>query len=264
MKKVQAHIDAAILANYPLTEMRNTPIAEAQKMGAMALFGEKYGDAVRVIQFGDSIELCGGTHAPNTGQIGLIKILSESAVAAGVRRIEAITGSTAETYFRDRDQQVDSLMQTLKSPKDLTKAVEDLLTKNQSLQHEVEAYKKQIAMAVKHDLKSKIEDKGEYQLLNAIVDLDSGSIKDLLFQFKGEYPAFIGVLGGKEGDKCSLSIMISDELANSKGLDAGKIIREVSSYIQGGGGGQSFFATAGGKNPGGLPKAIQEVIHLLS
>tara|TARA_R110000737_G_scaffold282322_2_gene288968 strand:- start:3938 stop:6604 length:2667 start_codon:yes stop_codon:yes gene_type:complete len=260
MEKIQAHIDAAILANYPLNEMRNTPITEAQKMGAMALFGEKYGDAVRVIQFGDSIELCGGCHAPNTGKIASVKILSEGAVAAGVRRIEAITGPTAEAYFRERDQQVSTLMQTLKSPKDLNKAVEDLISKNQALQNEVEAYKKQIAMSVKQDLKAKIEDKGEYQLLQGIVDLDAGSIKDLLFQFKGEYPAFIGVLGGKEGDKCSLSIMISDDLAKSKGLDAGKIIREVSSHIQGGGGGQAFFATAGGKNAGGLEKAIAEVI----
>jgi alanyl-tRNA synthetase len=260
MEKIQAHIDAAILANYPLNEMRNTPIAEAQKMGAMALFGEKYGDAVRVIQFGDSIELCGGTHAPNTGKIALVKILSEGAVAAGVRRIEAITGPTAEAYFRDRDQQVTNLMQTLKSPKNLNKAVEDLLTKNQALQNEVEAYKKQIAMSVKQDLKSKIVDNGEYQMLQAIVNLDAGSIKDLLFQFKGEYPTFVGVLGGIEGEKCSLSIMINDDYAKSKEIDAGKMIREVSKHIQGGGGGQAFFATAGGKNADGLNKAIEEVI----
>jgi alanyl-tRNA synthetase len=260
MEKIQAHIDAAILANHPLNEMRNTPITEAKKMGAMALFGEKYDDAVRVIQFGDSIELCGGCHAPSTGKIALVKILSEGAVAAGIRRIEAITGPTAEAYFRDRDQQVSTLMQTMKSPKDLNKAVEDLLVKNQALQSEVEAYKKQIAMAVKQDLKAKIEDKGEYQLLHATVDLDAGSIKDLLFQFKGEYPAFVGILGGIEGEKCSLSIMFNDDFAKSKSLDAGKIIRVVSKHIQGGGGGQAFFATAGGKNANGLPVAIAEVV----
>jgi len=260
MVKIQAHIDAAIFANHPLNEMRNTPIAEAQKMGAMALFGEKYGDAVRVIQFGDSIELCGGCHAPNTGRISLVKILSEGAVAAGIRRIEAITGPTAEAYFRNRDQQVSELMQTLKSPKNLNKAVDELIQKNQALQSEVEAYKKQIAAGIKQDLKTKIEDKGDFKLLQAIVDLDAGSIKDLLYQFKGEIPSFIGVIGGKEGSKCSLSIMISDDLVAAKNLDAGKIIREVSIHIQGGGGGQVFFATAGGKKADGLEKAISEVI----
>ncbi len=261
MDKIQAHINSAIQANHPLNEMRNIPITEAQKMGAMALFGEKYGDAVRVIQFGDSIELCGGCHAPNTGKIALVKILSEGAVAAGVRRIEAITGPTAEAYFRKRDRQVSDLMQTLKSPKDLNKSVEDLIQKNQDLQNEVEAFKKQIASSVKQELKTKIEDKSEFKLLHAIVDLDASSIKDLLYQFKGEIPSFFGVIGGKDGDKCSLSIMISDDLVTSRSLDAGKIIREVSSHIQGGGGGQAFFATAGGKNSDGLQKAIAEVLN---
>ncbi len=264
MQKIQAHIDAAIFANFALNEQRDVPLSIAQEKGAMALFGEKYGDTVRMIQFGESIELCGGTHAPSTGKIALVKILSEGAVAAGVRRIEAITGPTAERYFRERDLQVQNLMQTLKAPKDLQKAVEDLLTKNQTLQNEVEGYKKQIAVAVKQELKAQIEDKGEYQLLNATVNLDAGSIKDILFQLKGEYPTFVGVLGGVEGDKCSLSIMFNDDFAKAKGLDAGKIIREVSKHIQGGGGGQAFFATAGGKNSGGLSVAISEVISRIN
>ncbi|MFA7273896.1 MAG: alanine--tRNA ligase [Crocinitomicaceae bacterium] len=260
MEKIQAHMDAAILENTAMNEHRNIPIAVAQEKGAMALFGEKYGDTVRMIQFGESIELCGGIHTSATGKIALVKILSESAVAAGVRRIEAITGPAAEKYFRDRDIQVQNLMQTLKAPKDLQKAVEDLLSKNQDLQKEIESLKKQKATGIKSELKAKIVDNGQYQLLQATVDLDAASIKDLLFQFKGEYPSFVGVLGGIEGDKCSLSIMFNDDFAKEKGLDAGKIIREVSAHIQGGGGGQAFFATAGGKNAAGLEKAIAEFV----
>jgi alanyl-tRNA synthetase len=258
--KIQKHMDAAILANIDLNEERNIPIAVAQEKGAMALFGEKYGDTVRMIQFGDSIELCGGIHASATGKIALVKIISEGAVAAGVRRIEAITGPTAEKYFRERDTQVQDLMQTLKAPKDLQKAVEDLITKNQDLQKELDGLKKENAMRIKETLKTQVIDKGDHQLLTAIVDLDAGAIKDLLFQFKGEYPAFVGVLGGKDADKCSLSIMFNDDFAKAKNLDAGKMIREVSSHIQGGGGGQAFFATAGGKNAAGLEKAISEII----
>ncbi len=264
MVQIQEHIDRAIMENIALNEQRNIPIAVAQEKGAMALFGEKYGDTVRMIQFGESIELCGGTHAPATGKIALVKILSEGAVAAGVRRIEAITGPAAEKYFRDRDIQVQGLMQTLKAPKDLQKAVEDLLTKNQELQKEIEALKKDNAKRIKEELKSKIEDRGGFQLLQASVDLDAGSIKDLLFQFKGEHPRFAGIIGGKEGDKCSLSIMFNEDLANEKNLNAGAIIREVSKHIQGGGGGQAFFATAGGTNVGGLNTAIQEVVARLN
>ncbi len=250
--------------NIALNEERNIPISIAQEKGAMALFGEKYGDTVRMIQFGDSIELCGGTHAPTTGKIALVKILSEGAVAAGVRRIEAITGPAAEKYFREKDAQVHGLMQTLKAPKDLQKAVEDLLTKNSELQKEIDAMKRENAQRVKENLKTKVEDKGDYHILHSIVDLDAGSVKDLLFQFKGEFPNFVGIIGGKEGDKCSLSIMFSEDFAKSKDLNAGNIIREVSSHIQGGGGGQAFFATAGGKNANGLDKAIAEVLDKLN
>ena len=264
MSLIQAHIDEAILMNIALNEERNIPISIAQEKGAMALFGEKYGDTVRMIQFGDSIELCGGTHAPTTGKIALVKILSEGAVAAGVRRIEAITGPAAEKYFREKDAQVHGLMQTLKAPKDLQKAVEDLLTKNSELQKEIDAMKRENAQRVKENLKTKVEDKGDYHILHSIVDLDAGSVKDLLFQFKGEFPNFVGIIGGKEGDKCSLSIMFSEDFAKSKDLNAGNIIREVSSHIQGGGGGQAFFATAGGKNENGLDKAIAEVLDKLN
>lgn len=257
MEQIQQSINKAIAANLPLNEQRNVPLEVAQNMGAMALFGEKYGDTVRVIQFGESVELCGGTHTANTGNIGLMKILSEGAVAAGVRRIEAITGPTAEKYFRDRDVLVSQLNLTLKNPKDLVKAVDDILAKNNLLQAEIDDFKKQAAKQVKEQLKSKIEMKNSIAYLDAVVDLDANAIKDILYQFKGEFEQFVGILGGKTDDKCSVSIMISDDLAKSNNWNAGTIIREISSHIQGGGGGQPFFATAGGKNPSGLNKAVE-------
>jgi len=222
----------------------------------MALFGEKYGDSVRVIQFGESVELCGGTHIASTGQIGLFKITSESAVAAGIRRIEAISSTTAETYFKEKAALADSIAMTLKNPKDLIKAVEDLQTKNNQLQKEVEQLLRERAVAVKNELKSTIETINDVHFLGTIVQLDAGSIKDILFQLKGEFQNFLGVIGGKEGDKCTISIIASDS-AIVKGIHAGNLIKEVSSLIQGGGGGQASFATAGGKNAAGLNQAIE-------
>ncbi|MCT4559844.1 MAG: alanine--tRNA ligase, partial [Crocinitomicaceae bacterium] len=237
MEQIQAKIDEMILNNLPLNEKRNVPIDEAQNMGAMALFGEKYGDTVRVIQFGDSIELCGGTHTQNTGKIGLFKITSESVVAAGVRRIEAITGPTAESYFRDCDAQIAELKSLLKATKDVKSAVESLMNKNQALQEEVEQLKKAQAQAVKQDLKAKITEVNGVNLLTTEVNLDAGSIKDILFQFRGEYQNFVGLVGGIDGDKCSLNVMIADNLVKDKNWHAGNFVKQAAKHIQGGGGG---------------------------
>jgi alanyl-tRNA synthetase len=261
IKEIEKHIHQAIKTNIALDESRNVPMKIALEKGAMALFGEKYGDTVRVIKFGDSVELCGGIHVPNTGSIGLFKILSESAVSAGIRRIEMITGPDAEAYFAKRDETVDELNDLLKTPKNLVLAVKALQDKNQILLAEIEGLKRTQAMQVKEGLKSKITEKDGTHYLRGIVDLDGGSIKDLLFQFKGEYKSFAGVLGGKSDGKCSLSIMFSDDLVKERDLNAGGLIREVASHIQGGGGGQPFFATAGGKNPAGLEKAISLVVE---
>jgi alanyl-tRNA synthetase len=263
MEQIQAKIDEMILNNLPLNEKRNVPIDEAQNMGAMALFGEKYGDTVRVIQFGDSIELCGGTHTQNTGKIGLFKITSESVVAAGVRRIEAITGPTAESYFRDCDAQIAELKSLLKATKDVKSAVESLMNKNQALQEEVEQLKKAQAQAVKQDLKAKITEVNGVNLLTTEVNLDAGSIKDILFQFRGEYQNFVGLGGGIDGDKCSLNVMIADNLVKDKNWHAGNFVKQAAKHIQGGGGGQPFFATAGGRNAQGLPTALEEIQGLL-
>lgn len=256
LQKIQRLVSKAIRSNHPLEELRNTPIEIAQGMGAMALFGEKYGDAVRVIKFGNSVELCGGTHVRNTGEIGLFIITTETAVAAGVRRIEAITSVAAEEYYQKKADLLDDIAHSLKNPKDVLKAVSDLIARNTLLSKEIEHFQKERAKSLKTELKSKIvEVNGVHQLLETI-ELDGGSIKDILFQLKGEVDNFVGVIGGIADDKCTLSVIISDNLISEKNLNAGSIIREVSRHIDGGGGGQAFFATAGGKNPAGLADAL--------
>ena len=259
LAEVEAMVTAAIHQNIDLDERRNVPIEAAKELGAMALFGEKYGDSVRVIKFGDSVELCGGTHVASTGKIGLFKITMETAVAAGIRRIEAITSSAAEHYFKEKAETLDTISQLLKNPKDAVKAVNDIIIRNNQLTKEIEQLQKERAIGAKAELKNKIVSIGGINFLGEIVALDGGSIKDILFQLKGEVHDFFGVLGGNEGDKCTISIIASDAVIASKGINAGNIIREVSKHIGGGGGGQPFFATAGGKNPAGLEKAIEQV-----
>jgi alanyl-tRNA synthetase len=264
LAKIEAIVVEGIRSNIALDEKREVPIDVAQEMGAMALFGEKYGDTVRVIKFGDSIELCGGTHVSSTGQIGLFRIQAESAVAAGIRRIEAITNDAVETFYKNQSETLEGLNSLLKNPKDISKAVEDLISKNNALQKQVEAFKKEQAKMVKAELKTKIESKGDFSYFDAIVELDAASVKDILFQLKGEVSNLVAVVGSKEADKCALSVIIDESLVKDKALDAGKIIRELSKHIDGGGGGQAFFATAGGKNPNGLTAAIEQFKTFLS
>jgi alanyl-tRNA synthetase len=264
MDRIEALVTQVIHQNISLDERRAVPIDEAKAMGAMALFGEKYGDNVRVIKFGDSVELCGGIHVSNTAKIGLFKIISESAVAAGVRRIEAITGATAEVFFKDKAAKLDAINMMLKNPKDLEKAIDDLLTKNQQLTKEIEQFQREKAKGMKAELKLKISEINGVHFLGEVVALDANSVKDILFQLKGETPNFVGVIGNTEGEKCGLSIIISDNLVESNKWNAAQLIREVSSHIQGGGGGQPFFATAGGKNSKGLITALQALKTAMS
>lgn len=259
LAKIELLVRQAIERNEILEERRACPIEEAKAMGAMALFGEKYGDNVRVIKFGDSIELCGGIHVPNTAKIGLFKITSESAVAAGVRRIEAITGKAAENYFREKADKLDEINAIFKNPKDLKKVIEDLVAKNQQLTKEFEQLLKEKAKNLKEELKQSVVTVNGVNFLGASVYLDTNSVKDILFQLKGEVENFVGVIGNIDGEKCGLSIMIADNVVSEKNWNASLWIREVATHIQGGGGGQNFFATAGGKNPNGIPAAIEAV-----
>jgi alanyl-tRNA synthetase len=260
LQRVEELVTQAIQENIALDEHRAVPMDNAKDMGAMALFGEKYGDLVRVIKFGDSVELCGGTHVQATGKIGLFKITSESAVAAGVRRIEAISNETAIAFYQEKARKFDEVNRLLKHPKDLEKAVEDLLIRNQQLVKTIEQFEKEQAKQFKQIVKGEFTDQGEYLFVARKVAMGAAGIKDVLFQLKGELDRpFVAIIGGEEEEKATLNIMISDELVASKGFHAGNLVREYAKFIQGGGGGQPFFATAGGKNPAGLDEALREL-----
>lgn len=249
--------------NIGLNENRSLPIAEAKKMGAMALFGEKYGETVRVIQFENSVELCGGIHISSTADIGLFKITSESAVAAGIRRIEAISGDSAQHYFRDRTATLESISSILKKPKNIEKSITDLIDKNSELSKQIELLNKEKAALIKKDLKQKILEVNGVNFLGEKVNLNTASIKDVLFQLKGEQKNFVGILANAEQNKCGISVIISENLIEEKNLNASKIIKEISHHIRGGGGGQAFFATAGGQDQNGITTAIEEVKAML-
>lgn len=263
IKQIETLVSNAIKENIRLEEDRAATMEKAQELGAMALFGEKYGDKVRIVKFGDSVELCGGTHVQSTGEIGLFKLKSESAVAAGIRRVEAITSDAVEAFYAQQEEKYDAINELLKNPKDIVKSVDDLIQKNSLLQKQIEQFKKDQARLVKAELKAKVETKEGYSFLEAELNLDAGSVKDILFQLKSEFPNFVGIIGSKEDDKCAVSVIIDEELSKTKNWNAGAIVKAVAQHIQGGGGGQAFYATAGGKNPTGIQKAISEAKSLL-
>jgi len=254
--EVEKLVNADIRKGIPLNEMRDQPKERATELGAMALFGEKYGDRVRIIQFGDSVELCGGTHVPNTAEIRMFKITMETAVAAGIRRIEAITNVTAEHELQSKANLLDEIAQLFKNPKDLKGTIENLMEKNHALTKEVESLQHDKAMAMKNELKAKISSQNGVNLLVEKMNLDVANIKDILFALRNETENFVGMIGGVENEKCSLNLIIDEELVKAKNLHAGNIIRELSKLINGGGGGQPFFATAGGKNAQGIDEAL--------
>lgn len=261
--KVEAQVNEAIQANFAADIDAQVPIEEAQEKGAMMLFGEKYGDLVRVVQFGDSVELCGGTHVKATGQIGLFKIAHESAIAAGIRRIEAYTGQKAFDYMNQYVETVESVKGILKNQKDLVKGVQNLLDEQKKLQKQVEDLLNEKAQNEKKALESKIESIGDIKWLGQVVDLDNGSVKNLAFQLTKKYPDLILAFGNKQGEKAGLTIALGEVALEKTDIKAGAIIRDAAKYIQGGGGGQPHFATAGGKNPEGLDKAISEIRKML-
>ena len=258
LKQVENFVNARIRENLPLEENRKIAYAEAIEQGAIALFGEKYGDAVRTIRFGDSMELCGGTHVKNTSEIWHFKIISEGAVASGVRRIEAITGDAAKDFLTQQSENFNQIKALFKNAKDPIKAVNDLQDENSALKKEIETLLKEKAKNVKGDLKNELTEINGVQFLAKQVDLDGGALKDLSFQLGGEVENLFLLLGSANNGKAIISCYISKDLAEEKGLNAGQIVRELGKHIQGGGGGQAFFATAGGKNPDGIAKALEE------
>jgi len=258
LRAVENFVNARIDGQLPLQENRSVPMQDALKEGAMALFGEKYGDAVRTIRFGQSIELCGGTHVKNTGDIWHFKIKSEGAVAAGIRRIEAITSDAVKDFYFQNNRSLFEIKDLLNNAQDPVKAVENLQAENAKLKKEVETLLKAKAKNLKGELLSELEEINGIQFLAKKVDLDAAGIKDLSFEMGNNKDNLFLLFGTAQNGKALLSCYISKELVAEKNLNAGTIVRELGKFIQGGGGGQPFFATAGGKHPDGIAAALEK------
>lgn len=266
LEKVEQIVNKKIAANISLEEHRGMPIDEAKKMGAMALFGEKYGDQVRVIVFdpGYSVELCGGTHVPQTSDIRLFKFATEGSVAAGIRRVEAYTSDQAFAYLDEKAKKLDQISALMNNPKDLEKAIDDLTKKNRSLEKEIQQMMGEKVQVLKNELKSKAEKLGDIEVIRSQVSLGSSdALKQLSFELKKITSNTLVVLGAVINDKPLLSVILSDDLAETKKYNAGQLIRDLAKEIKGGGGGQPFYATAGGKDAAGLDKAIKKVEELI-
>ncbi|MDA7549682.1 alanine--tRNA ligase [Flavobacteriaceae bacterium] len=256
--QVENFVNARIREGLSLKEKRNIPLQVAMDEGAIALFGEKYGDTVRTIKFGGSMELCGGTHVENTKDIWHFILLHEGAVASGVRRIEAITGEFAKDFFISNSNKFKEIKKVLQNTKDPLKSIVTIQEENSDLKKQIQTLLKEKGKNLKTDLKNDISEMNGVNFLAKQVDLDANGIKDISFELGGEFDNLFLLLGTNQNGKALLSCYISKGLVTSKNLDAGKIIRELGKYIQGGGGGQPFFATAGGKNPDGLSEALSK------
>jgi len=257
LRDVENFVNARIEGHLPFQENRNVPMAQALKEGAMALFGEKYGDAVRTVRFGQSVELCGGTHVKNTGDIWHFKIKSEGAVAAGIRRIEAITYDAVKDFYFENNRTLFEIKDALNQAQDPLKAVQSIQEENAKLKKEVEQLLKDKAKNLKGELANELEDVNGVQFLTKKIDLDAAGIKDLSFEMGQNKDNLFLLFGTEQNGKALLSCYISKELVAAKDLNAGTIVRELGKHIQGGGGGQPFFATAGGKNPDGIDAALK-------
>lgn len=262
LRKVEEIVNEKIMQNIPLQEQRNVPIAEAEKTGATMLFGEKYGEFVRVITFDKnySSELCGGCHVPATGAIGLFKIVSEGAVAAGVRRIEAVTGRKALALFEATIQQLNEVKSQLGNPKEVLKSVVNLQNENDALKKQVSEFETKQLAEIKNKLLAKIQPQNGVNVLAEIIDISSGEqLKNLLYMLKNEVQNFVFVVGANVGGKANVHIMMDENLAKEKGYNAGAWIKEFASLIKGGGGGQPFYASAGGTDTSGISAFIDAV-----
>ena len=263
IRQVEHLVNAKIRANIPLKEYRNIPIEEAKELGAIALFGEKYGDHVRVIQFGSSIEFCGGTHVAATGNIGMVKILSESSVAAGVRRIEAITGARVEEMLDGFQDTLRELKSLFNNAPDLANSIRKAIDENTGLKKQMEEFKKEKQAQMKERLLSNIKEVNGVKLIKLCALMTSPeAVKNIAFQLRGEITENLFFVAGTQFEgKPTLTVMLSDNLV-AGGLKAGALVKEAAKLIQGGGGGQPHFATAGGKNIDGLNAAVDKIIEL--
>ena len=261
LRQVEMLVNRAVRANYPLEENREATKEEAEKCGAMMLFGEKYGDRVRMVRFGTSVELCGGTHTSATGNIGFFKILTESAISAGVRRIEAVTGEQAEKIIYAAEDTMRDISEYLHNPQVL-QAVKKMFESNETLSKEVEAMRREQVAQWAEKIISSTPERHGVQLIATQTDRTPEFVKDLAYNLRARSPKLVFVQGAVNDGKPMLTVMLGDEIT-AQGVNAGAVVREAAKLMQGGGGGQAFFATAGGKNPDGLQAAIDKAVELI-
>jgi len=263
LRQVERMVNDMIRQDIPLDEHRDVPFDEAKKLGAIALFGEKYGDKVRVVRFGPSCEFCGGIHASSTGRIGFFKIISESSVAAGIRRIEAKTGRECEDLLYAMEDHLKAVRAFFNNAKDLEGAIQKFVSEHDTMKKEIEQFQAQAVERMKQYLLTEIHTQNGVNVITRVIEAQPAQVKDLVFQLRAAVEApLLCVIGSKFQDKPMLTIMMSDDLVNDHQLNAGQMIREAAKLIQGGGGGQPHYAQAGGKNPEGLTAAIDKVIEL--
>ncbi len=264
LREVEHIVNERIRMNIPLEEFRDTPIEEARELGAIALFGEKYGDKVRVVKFGNSVEFCGGCHVKATGQIGMVRIVSESSIAAGVRRIEAITGKQVEDMLDKMQDFMVDLKGLFNNAPNLMQTIEKAISENKELQEQVNEFKAQKAMQLKDDMVAQAKDVNGIKVISGLLPVDAQSAKDIAFSLRQQFTENLLVVIGCAADgKATLTVALSDNLTK-EGKNAGTTVREAGKLIQGGGGGQPHFATAGGKNADGLKAAVDKVIEVIT
>ncbi|MDL2231348.1 alanine--tRNA ligase [Porphyromonadaceae bacterium OttesenSCG-928-L07] len=263
LQEVAAIVNRLVRANINLEESRSIPMSKAQKMGALAFFGEKYGDLVRVVKFGDSVELCGGIHVKATGQIGYFKIISEGAVSAGVRRIEAVTADKAEDYINNHFNMFKELERIFKSNRGVIENVTALLNENEGLKKDLEKFANDGLKIMKEGIKNEIRTVQDVNVIIKRTEMPPAKVKDLVFQLKGEFDKIVAVIGTVYNGKPNLSILISNSLVEEYALDAGQIVKDAAVEMKGGGGGQAFFATAGGSDVDGLERAMEKAERLI-
>ncbi len=263
LRKVERLVNGLIRQDFPLDEHRDTPFEEAKKLGAIALFGEKYGDKVRVVRFGPSCEFCGGIHAKSTGRIGMFKIVSESSVAAGIRRIEAKTGIECEELMYNIEDALKTIRQLFNNAKDLQTVIGKYIEEHDSMKKSIEQFQAQAVERAKDELLSRARTVGGVKVVTTVLPLEASAAKDLVFKLRQAVPeGLLAAIGSVANGKPLLSVMLSDDLVSEHSLNAGQLVREAAKLIQGGGGGQPHFATAGGKNVDGLSAAVDKVVEL--
>ena len=263
MRQVERMVNDMIRQDIPMQDHRNVPIEEAKQLGAIALFGEKYGDKVRVVQFGPSVEFCGGIHAKSTGRIGMIKIISESSVAAGIRRIEAKTGAECEQMMYDLEDGMKAIKALFHNAKDLQTVIGKYIEEHDAMKKDIEKFQAEAVERTKERLLGQAREVNGVKVITTVLPMSPEAAKDLAFKLRAALPEnMLCVIGSKHQDKPLLTVMATDDLVNDHGFNAGKAIREAAKLIQGGGGGQPHFATAGGKNTDGLSAAVDKVVEL--